>query len=98
MKPSDAVIAPAAPAVSHATFGAALSLLAVIAGVAMDVLAKTAAITAAPCRRRRAGGPGWGGAGAPARPEGAGQPIMGGRATPRRPAPTPGLTAGVGLP
>jgi len=48
MKRSETLSVTPAPAVSQATFGAALSLLAVVAGVAMDVLAKTAAINAAP--------------------------------------------------
>jgi drug/metabolite transporter (DMT)-like permease len=48
MKPSDAAAAETGSAATQATFGVALSLLAVVAGVAMDVLAKTAAITAAP--------------------------------------------------
>jgi drug/metabolite transporter (DMT)-like permease len=48
MKRSETLSATPTPAVGQATFGAALSLLAVVAGVAMDVLAKTAAITAAP--------------------------------------------------
>jgi drug/metabolite transporter (DMT)-like permease len=48
MKSSDALSGSTAPVLSQTSAGAALSLVAVIAGVAMDVLAKTAAISAAP--------------------------------------------------